>query len=506
MTSFKPYEGELPYIFISYAHANAPAVMQVMEVLAEQGYRIWYDEGIEVGSEWPEYIAGHLANAGLMVAFLSNAYIRSDNCRKEMHYALTKRIPVLNIFLEDTRMTPGMEMQIGNVFALMKQNMSEEVFYEKLMSAPQLTDDLAENGKTRPSKPKIRKTGRPVPIDLNAEAKKKKKKRIRRFTRLGVFLAVIIAAAVLGLVGWSTGLIPRLINHRDQAEPVTIAGDTVIPWTEKTLEQAAREYSGITEGAVTVSDLTGLRELYIRGEEWSFTAPDAGAEGKESPQEGSIRNLADLQYFPDLSVLALEHQPLESLESLPACGIAVLKLSGCEITSLQNIANLPLLRELDVVDCPLRNLGDLDYCLQLRRLCLPGESIRSFAAVKPLTKLAEVEISGSSLNTLKPVFRHSSLSDVSLINCDLRGRFFYAFDRERDIVSLRLENCKLNSTKNLDDFTGLTTLTLKSSGEMLDWSILPVLPALKTVAADAGMLDMLQSVLEGSETRLIALD
>ena len=131
----KVYEGHEPYVFISYAHANAPAVMQVAEELSAQGFRIWYDEGIEVGSEWPEYIASHLAGSGLMLAFMSNAYMRSDNCRKEMHFALTKKIPVVTVFLEDTVMTPGMEMQIGSLFALMKYTMRDEVFYEKLFSA-----------------------------------------------------------------------------------------------------------------------------------------------------------------------------------------------------------------------------------------------------------------------------------------------------------------------------------------------------------------------------------
>ena len=81
-SSIPIYEGDKPYIFISYAHANAPAVMAVVRELTDRGFRVWYDNGIEVGSEWPEYIAGHLASAGLMIAFLSNAYMRSENCRK----------------------------------------------------------------------------------------------------------------------------------------------------------------------------------------------------------------------------------------------------------------------------------------------------------------------------------------------------------------------------------------------------------------------------------------
>ena len=138
MNYFNPYEGTEPYIFVSYAHSDSKAVMEVLSDMHARGYRIWYDEGIEVGSEWPECIAQHLRDAHLVLAFISGSYMKSDNCRREMHYALMKRIKVINIFLESTEMTPGMEMQIGNIFALMKYCMPEALFYEKLYSAPLL--------------------------------------------------------------------------------------------------------------------------------------------------------------------------------------------------------------------------------------------------------------------------------------------------------------------------------------------------------------------------------
>ena len=49
---FKPYEGDKPYIFISYAHADDDAVLPIVSDMHRRGYNIWYDEGIEVGSEW----------------------------------------------------------------------------------------------------------------------------------------------------------------------------------------------------------------------------------------------------------------------------------------------------------------------------------------------------------------------------------------------------------------------------------------------------------------------
>lgn len=96
-TLLRPYEGTQPYIFVSYAHKNDAAVLEIIGTLQSRGFRVWYDEGIEAGSEWPESIASHLERAQLVLAFLSPAYLRSDNCRKEMHYALTKKKPVINV-------------------------------------------------------------------------------------------------------------------------------------------------------------------------------------------------------------------------------------------------------------------------------------------------------------------------------------------------------------------------------------------------------------------------
>lgn len=47
--SFKPYEGDEKYIFISYSHQNGDIVAPILEKLNSEGLRIWYDEGIEWG-------------------------------------------------------------------------------------------------------------------------------------------------------------------------------------------------------------------------------------------------------------------------------------------------------------------------------------------------------------------------------------------------------------------------------------------------------------------------
>ena len=52
--SVKPYEGQEAYIFISYCHKDRASVFPIIEQMARDGYRVWYDEGIDPGSEWPE--------------------------------------------------------------------------------------------------------------------------------------------------------------------------------------------------------------------------------------------------------------------------------------------------------------------------------------------------------------------------------------------------------------------------------------------------------------------
>lgn len=189
-TLLRPYEGTQPYIFVSYAHKNDAAVLEIISTLQSRGFRVWYDEGIEAGSEWPESIALHLERAQLVLAFLSPAYLRSDNCRKEMHYALTKKKPVINVYLEQAELSPGMEMQIGNLFALMKYTYpSEEYFYDKLFSAELLdADKFAGEAPELPPEapaepPRAKRARRKSPVPRPRAGKEPPKRRSRSARR-----------------------------------------------------------------------------------------------------------------------------------------------------------------------------------------------------------------------------------------------------------------------------------------------------------------------------------
>ncbi|MBR3638779.1 MAG: toll/interleukin-1 receptor domain-containing protein [Lachnospiraceae bacterium] len=45
-----PYEGKENYIFVSYSHMDMDRVMPVVRQWMENGYRVWYDDGISPGT------------------------------------------------------------------------------------------------------------------------------------------------------------------------------------------------------------------------------------------------------------------------------------------------------------------------------------------------------------------------------------------------------------------------------------------------------------------------
>ena len=132
------YEGNEPYIFVSYAHKDSPSVFRIIEKLNARGYRIWYDEGIEPGSEWPEYIANHLIRAEMVLSFLTPNAVNSVNCRREVNFALSKDKPVLAIYMEKFEIPAGMELQLSSQQNVLYYNYdSEERFLDKVeTSAP----------------------------------------------------------------------------------------------------------------------------------------------------------------------------------------------------------------------------------------------------------------------------------------------------------------------------------------------------------------------------------
>jgi len=144
-STVKPYEGDKHYIFISYSHKDTRYVYPIIEFLAREGCRVWYDEGITPGSEWNEVIANHMNRSALCVAFISENAVASHNCRREISFALLKNKPLLSVFLEETVLSPGMELQLSaNQCVSAHAYADMDKFMAVIMAVPTLKPCLGE--------------------------------------------------------------------------------------------------------------------------------------------------------------------------------------------------------------------------------------------------------------------------------------------------------------------------------------------------------------------------
>ena len=139
---FDAYGGNEPYVFVSYAHIDAAAVYPEIKKMHQNGVRIWYDKGIEEGSEWPAEIEKALNNCTVFIVFLSKHAVESVNIRNEIHLALKKKKEFLAVYLEKTDLKFGLELTISSLQHVTKRQTGEywERIWKFLTAQPQVFD------------------------------------------------------------------------------------------------------------------------------------------------------------------------------------------------------------------------------------------------------------------------------------------------------------------------------------------------------------------------------
>lgn len=153
---FTAYEGNEPFVFISYAHKDTDIVLPVIRGLHQRGLRVWYDGGIPLTEEWLDVIAEHLAKSDCVcvLPFVSRNFEDSANCRQEISYAMDRKKGIAVIYLEPREnLKPRTQMQLINLHAL---------FYDKYPTVNELLDALVMDPVLRQY---ITTAMEPVPIE-----------------------------------------------------------------------------------------------------------------------------------------------------------------------------------------------------------------------------------------------------------------------------------------------------------------------------------------------------
>lgn len=141
----KTYNGNKPYIFFSYCHTDAEEVYPIIETMAYAGYRIWYDEGIHPGADWPEVIAQKLADSFMCIVAVSPASTKSHNCRNEMTFAVENNKHLISIQLENFFLPLGIKLQLSSTQIIKKYKYSSTEFYSKLYTNENLKNCLGNS-------------------------------------------------------------------------------------------------------------------------------------------------------------------------------------------------------------------------------------------------------------------------------------------------------------------------------------------------------------------------
>ena len=143
---FDAYKGDKPYIFVSYAHLNSKVVFRHITRLRDEGFRIWYDEGIDPGTDWSDEIAKALTNATSFLVFVSPEMVESHNVKKEIVFALSKKKQMIAVHITEITLSIELELTLNPpgfpVLYEYRYN-DKEKFYERLVAV--LPPETREN-------------------------------------------------------------------------------------------------------------------------------------------------------------------------------------------------------------------------------------------------------------------------------------------------------------------------------------------------------------------------
>lgn len=425
------YEGKEDYIFISYSHKDDKKVLPVIRRLADDGFRVWYDEGIEAGEEWPEIVADHLGRCALFISFISGSYLDSYNCKREIDYAVSKRRPFISVMLEDVKMTPGMEMQLSSVQSLLWYRMKNDEFISRLYQSEMIAScrrlpDNAPGGteKSETAKQESRKTEKK---DRKAKTGSEKPgtRRMSALRIAGFIAAVLVLTIAIRIV---SNRISSVNIHGTQIDSM---GSFI------TLENTALSASDLREFA----GMERLTSLTLEGCDFPDGA-DALSDLPISVRTLKFRNCTGITDYSFISKIA----QITSLE-LNGCNLSDADLASIDFTGLY-LRDLWIENNSDITD-----LTPIISCTGLTDVRLSGCSVTSLAPLAKMEGLACVTADGNKLTDLEGLRDKEDLKEIRCDNNQLK-------DLDELVSSYRLQKISAagNSLESADGLSSCTAL------------------------------------------------
>ncbi len=364
---FKPYEGKRPFLFISYAHRQSEAVVNTIRILHDRGCRLWYDEGIPAGSDWPANIARHMQDCEAVVYFLSARAMESPNCYSEIRTAARLRKPILVVRLEDVETEPRWQ-------ELLKGR--REI---PLLPGPaERAAAISESGFV--SRRFYHSLAEKIPW---------------RVFGFAASLLFFLAAA---------GTLAALVTGRWTPIP-----ETSVPIPEAPLPTAAA-----TATLPPVVELDGAERYF------AVVFPDRQTErairsALDVPDEALYRwQLAEISelYF-------CGHMVMKSLDGVRFDPDGTCRVNGApviagQVADLSLLANAVNLEKLALICQPVKDLSVLDGLPRLRELSLAGSPTEGLSSLRDLPNLEALHLEHTAISDLTPLEAFPKLKTVTV--------------------------------------------------------------------------------------------
>lgn len=115
-TAFEAYNGTEPYLFVSYSHRDTASVYPILDTLAKNKYRLWYDESCETGNDFRDELKNKIEGSSGVILFVSEASMNSPFCGMEILCAKEKNKRIFPVYLGDNLdIPPAFQIFLANL-------------------------------------------------------------------------------------------------------------------------------------------------------------------------------------------------------------------------------------------------------------------------------------------------------------------------------------------------------------------------------------------------------
>lgn len=375
MEFFRPYEGEKPFFFVSYSHRNSEYVLNVISDLRNRQYRLWYDEGIPAGGDWPKNIADHMHGCAAVVFFQSRTALASPNCRNEIQAAFDQHKKILRVCLDD---------------AVPPADWAPLLIEAVEVSGPESAAAVARALTQREETAAFLGTD----ADYEVSAARGRKAGVLDLV-IALLLVALLGVGTASFIQWKNSqpvepeTITKYVTHYEKAPEVDVS-----QWQEMLTknmsfpdvqqENAVRNLLGMYDGEIESTEMEKITQLHFCGntsvqEITKGLAYDSnsGWSLHGAPlTEGKVKDLSLIGQMLNLQTLSLVYQPVTSLSHLDTLPyLQELNLAGCQNVQLDT---LPRMESLEVLHLEHSGITDLTVLDAQPALCTVTVSAEMF--------------------------------------------------------------------------------------------------------------------------------